>query len=114
MPKGRFEELEKTKLWGRKPTINKETGAIERAAAPRKPDGSIDWGTRGKALGAKALPWMGGFMGSEAVGAPFGQSMLFNKSDKPVYAYPQTYGPMLGLQPNDGMGTAGMQAGLPY
>jgi hypothetical protein len=96
MPKGRFAELEKTKLLGKE--------------APRTAAGAIDWSTRGKALGAKALPWVGGFAGSEVVGAPFGQSMLFNKQDpqRPAYTYPQAYGPMVGMQPGDpyGAGTA--------
>lgn len=100
MGKPRFDQLHGTKLWGKE--------------APRLPDGRIDWGTRAKAFGTKALPWAGGLVGSDLVGVPFGQSMLFNRSDpnRPVYTYPQVYGPMVGMQPNDpyGMGTAGMSA----
>lgn len=93
MPAGRFDQLEKTKLWGKE--------------APA-------WGERAKALGTKALPTAGAFVASDAVMAPFGQSMLFGKKPgenaRPAYAYPQVYGPMVGMQPNDpyGMGTSNL------
>ena len=85
LPTGRFDQLAKAKLWGKE--------------APA-------WGERAKAFGAKTLPWAGAFAASDAVLAPFGQSMLFNKKPsgenaRPAYAYPQVYGPMVGMQSNN-------------
>lgn len=114
MPASRFEQLEKAKLWG-KADIDPKTKAILRPAAARTPQGGIDWGERAKVLGFKALPTAGAFVASDAIMAPVGSSLLFNKQQpgeavRPAYAYPQVYGPMVGMQPNDpyGMGTAGV------
>ena len=88
LPPRRFEQLEKTKLWGK---------------------GAPAMGERAKALGAKALPMAGAFVASDIAGAPFGQSMLVNKQppNRSIGTYPQTYGPMLGVQPNDPYGAPG-------
>ena len=88
--KGRFETLKNAPLWGKN-----EAGQL----AARTPAGKIDWTERAKAVGAKAVPFAGAFAASDLSGAPFGQSMLFGKKEKPAYAYPQTYGPALGMQP---------------
>lgn len=95
VPGSGYKALEETKLWGKE--------------APRTAAGKVDWGTRGKALGAKALPFAGGFLGSELISSPFGLSLFNKKNDQPIYAHAPVYGPLLSNR-----GATGMMPYDPY